>query len=108
MADRTVVEKIKQFVAAAIDAGYPVVGAVLFGSFARGDQRDWSDIDVIALMRDDVPESDLWRLGNELNLLAVKYDSRIELLTVHESRFAQDDNSQYIHLARQEGIHIAA
>jgi len=52
MADRTTAINIaKEFVAACSKNGLPVLSAWLFGSYAKGKQQEYSDIDV-ALVSD--------------------------------------------------------
>ena len=52
MADKTTAINIaKEFVEACSKNGLPVFSAWLFGSYAKGDQREYSDIDV-ALVSD--------------------------------------------------------
>lgn len=48
----TTVETVKRFVEEIKKQGVRLKLAILFGSYARGDQREWSDIDV-ALVADE-------------------------------------------------------
>ena len=76
--------------------------AVLFGSFARGQADEWSDIDVVvvaprfdaAYSREDVTL--LWRV-------AARTDSRIEPIPCGERQWVEDDTSAIIEIARREG-----
>jgi len=45
------IDYVKAFVAEVRAAGVPLKKAILFGSYARNEQHEWSDIDV-ALMAD--------------------------------------------------------
>lgn len=108
MADKTVVEIVRTFFNLLVTEKFPVTGIVLYGSYARGDQRPDSDIDVIVLVDDSVPREDLRALWTKLDLLAFDVDSRIETRPIHESRFQLDDGSPLIYEARKEGIPIAA
>jgi len=49
---RTAVETVKKFVEDVKKQGVRLKAVFLFGSYARGDQREWSDIDV-ALVADE-------------------------------------------------------
>ena len=44
-----------------------VVAIYLFGSHARGEANHLSDIDIALLLRPDLPEEAMWRLGLRLN-----------------------------------------
>lgn len=76
--------------------------AVLFGSYARGQADQWSDIDlvVVAPRFDDVYSRDdvtlLWRV-------AAKTDSRIEPIPCGERQWLEDNKSAIIEIARREG-----
>ncbi len=78
---------------------------VLYGSQARGEARQWSDIDLLVISpqyddrrtREDV--FFLWRL-------AARIDSRIEPIPVGERQFVEDDSSAIIEMARREGVRI--
>ena len=108
MVDPRVVKSIEALLAAAREQSFPVTGAVLHGSFARGEEHEWSDIDVIALLRDDISDDELGRLRVKLGAMAWDFDTRIELMALRESRFETDDYTPFIHFAREEGIRIAA
>ena len=67
MVDPTILETIRRYFAILADNGIPVVKGNLFGSFARGEQTEDSDIDllVISPLFDHAKESvmldTLWR-----------------------------------------------
>ena len=81
---------------------------VLYGSHARNEAREHSDIDVMVLLDDQVPQEDLHPLWNRLELLAHRVDSRIETWPVHSTRFETDEASPLIIVAREQGIPVAA
>ena len=49
MVDDSVRERIASFVTAAEELGIPVSRVILFGSVARGEADEWSDIDVVVV-----------------------------------------------------------
>jgi len=86
----------------------PVEGIVLYGSHARDEAHEHSDIDVMVLLDDTVPRDELRSLWTQLDVLACHIDTRIETWPVHATRFETDEVSPLILIARQEGIPIAA
>lgn len=75
---------------------------VVFGSYARGHNDAWSDIELVVvarrfdaeLSRDDVRL--LWRV-------AARTDSRIEPIPCGERQWVEDQSSAIIEIARREG-----
>lgn len=76
--------------------------AVVFGSYARGQVDEWSDIDlVVVAQRFDVGISRadislLWRV-------AARTDSRIEPIPCGVRQWAEDQSSAVLEIARREG-----
>ncbi|HPO16592.1 MAG TPA: nucleotidyltransferase domain-containing protein [Candidatus Hydrogenedentes bacterium] len=105
MVDKTIVRKIKQYLRGLPKAGIHPKSAVLFGSFARGDAHEYSDIDLIVV----APEFDrpfgihktkkLWRATLEA-------DIRIEPIPCGERQWETDNASPILEIARREGIAI--
>jgi len=80
---------------------------VLFGSFARGDASDLSDIDLVVI----APEFDgprevslVERLWDATGLA----DNRIEPIPCGEREWETDGGRPILEIARREGIIIAA
>jgi predicted nucleotidyltransferase len=75
---------------------------VVFGSFARAEADEWSDIDLIVVaprFDDVISRADvglLWRV-------AARTDSRIEPIPCGERQWAQDRSSAILEIARREG-----
>ncbi len=104
MVDQTVVCIIKKYLALLNEHQIPASYAVLYGSYARGDQRAESDIDVLIVS--DVFDKD-WPRWNQLLWEATIYaDYRIEPMPVTQDELERDDMSMNIEMARQEGIVI--
>ena len=94
----------RQYVANLNKAGIVIYKAWLFGSYARNQARDSSDIDILLVSDvfdtdDDVILSKPW---------SPKYrnDYRIEPVAVGKKRFQTEDNSMMQEIVRQEGIEI--
>ena len=98
---------VRDYLKAATRAGIPTHKAVLFGSQARGDARELSDIDLVVLSsalepphsRDVV--ATLWRL-------CIHTDSRIEPIACGEKEWETDDSRIILEIARREGVMIEA
>ena len=102
MADRAVLEAVRQYMSALDHEGSPVAFAVLYGSFARGEEHEWSDIDLMVVSplfdqekrREDIDH--LW-------LTTLKVDVRIEPVGVGLKQWQEDDGIPLIEIARREG-----
>ena len=108
MAPNQIIEAVRGYLRRAQEARIPVKGAVLFGSFARGDYDDNSDIDLLVLLDDATSPRELDMIWTRLGALTRGFDTRIEPIPVTEERFKGDDPSPILHAARTEGIPIAA
>jgi predicted nucleotidyltransferase len=86
-----VIELVKKYTDV-IRKKFNVNKVVLYGSYSRGDQKEWSDIDVAVFI--NKKEGDI--LTNEFNLYKLRrdIDSRIEPIILDEendeSGFAQE------------------
>ena len=103
MVDRSVLESINSYFFNLKKNNIPVSFGVLFGSYARGNADESSDIDlVIVSPRFDrqgskLPEIlTLWRI-------AARTDSRIEPVHCGENEWRKKKNRMIIEIARQEG-----
>ncbi len=76
--------------------------AVVFGSYARGQADEWSDIDLVVVaprFDGEISRADislLWRV-------AARTDSRIEPIPCGERQWVEDESSALIEIARREG-----
>ncbi|MBD3341573.1 MAG: hypothetical protein GF353_20885 [Candidatus Lokiarchaeota archaeon] len=98
-----VITSVKKYLKELLRIGIPVRQGVIFGSYARENTHEWSDIDLLvisdkydeAYSRDDI--NLLWRT-------AARTDSRIEPIPIGTNRWKTDDGSTIIEIARREGI----
>jgi predicted nucleotidyltransferase len=96
---------VRQYLRNLMAAGLNVKCAVLFGSFARGDERQTSDIDLVVIS----PEFDQKREAATVELLwkvTGSSDDRIEPIPCGEKEWETDGSRPIIELARREGIPI--
>jgi len=83
--------------------GVHATRGIIFGSFARGESTEWSDIDLIVVAREfDVPYGpslleNLWCATGET-------DNRIEPIPCGEREWETGDNRPIIEIARREGV----
>ncbi len=104
MFDKSVISIVKQYVAVLMDHSIPVAYAVLFGSFARGEQHADSDVDLLVVS--DAFDRDWHKWNRRLWELTAYSDAMIEPMPVTEDELASDDLSIRIEMARREGIVI--
>lgn len=83
---------------------YPFTALYLFGSYAKGNARKWSDIDIAVLssaMKKNWNKSEetLWKLGAEV-------DPRIEPVGFSPENFRKGDDPM-IHEIKTTGVKVA-
>lgn len=106
MVEESIIGVIKRYLAELPSEGIHARQGVLFGSFARGEAREWSDIDLVVI----APEFDarrdlefvkkLWRATSTTDL-------RIEPIPCGEKEWEEDDSRPILEIARKEGIVIS-
>ena len=84
--DKTDALNIAQRYALAVKANYSNTRIILFGSYARGNANEDSDIDIAVILKD---YNNLIDTQLELMRLRRKIDSRIEPHPFRESEFSQ-------------------
>ena len=105
MVDEAVRERIENFISAVRQRGIPISRIVLFGSHARGDAHEWSDIDIVVIS----PLFDGPDLRSAVDMLweaTVSTRGHIEPVACGERRWDDDDGSPILEIARREGVEI--
>jgi len=82
--DKAEAVNIAQRYAGAVKENYDIIRIILFGSYAKGNYNDDSDIDIAVIFKD---YSNLIDMQLELMRLRRKIDSRIEPHPFRESEF---------------------
>ena len=107
MVNQAVLDLVRRYLTALPDYGVHPARAILYGSHARAEAHEWSDIDLVVI----APEFDeslsldtvkrLWRATGEA-------DDRIEPIPCGVREWEMDDVRPILEIARREGIEIAA
>ncbi|MBI5194646.1 MAG: nucleotidyltransferase domain-containing protein [Nitrospirae bacterium] len=84
-----ILEKVKMFVAIVLDSGLHLERVILFGSYAKGMESKWSDIDVALVSRDFSGIGFYDR--KRVNPYLIKIDSRIEPHPFKPEDFKEDN-----------------
>jgi predicted nucleotidyltransferase len=102
----TVVNVVKRYMAALPRFGIHASRAVLYGSFARGEDNADSDIDLVVI----APEFDGRRDVSLVKALwrATVSDDRIEPIPCGEREWESGDGRPILEIARREGVVIEA
>jgi hypothetical protein len=104
MVQRQVIELLRDYVIRLNQAGLSINKAYLYGSYAHGQAKIDSDIDVLLI-------SDLFDTDDDTILSMpwspkLRPDLRIEPLAIGTKRFLNDDVTPIIQIVRNEGIEI--
>ena len=78
----------------------PVDKIVLFGSFAKGTNHKWSDIDIAVVVKNT--DFDFFDMYQKLGNISLKIDTRIETLIIDRTK----DYSGFLKTINNEGIVI--
>ncbi|ADT83148.1 nucleotidyltransferase domain-containing protein [Thermococcus barophilus] len=88
--------------------GDQLVKVILFGSVARGKERENSDIDVLIIVRDNS-----WKIQQDVSGIVLKYLIKygvyisVKVVTEEEFEIMRDMHSSFYHEVFREGIRIA-
>lgn len=101
--DKKIDKIIKQYIVTVANQTPGFLTAYLFGSYAKNNQRAESDID-IALIIDNLKDSDKFDIQVQLMLLASRFDSRIEPHPLSKQDLISDN--PFVHEIKKTGIEI--
>ena len=98
----SIIETLKKFLEKLKENGIPIEAAYLFGSYAKGRAKEWSDIDV-AVISSDISDD---RLEERIRLSKISshIDSRIEPVPFRPDTFVDED--PLVWEIKKEGIRI--
>lgn len=107
MVEKSVLEAVQSYLGSLKANGIDVAFGVIFGSSAKGNSGEMSDIDLLVVS----PRFDSVRKRSDVNLLwriAAVSDSRIEPVPCGKKQWFEDDSSAIIEIARREGELVTA
>ncbi len=84
---------------------HPVYSAYLFGSYARGDQKDYSDIDIAAVLGKPNQPRKYYEETFEIFHEAQEYNSILEVLCFREDEFEKNE-LDIVSQIKKEGVKI--
>ncbi len=105
MADKSVIDIISEYLAHLPGYGIHPSKAVLFGSYARGDADEWSDIDVLIIAPEFDTKYDM-ELVQQLWGATRTSDIRIEPIPCGQKEWEIEEGRPILDIARQEGVLI--
>lgn len=86
--------------------GDRLVKLILFGSQARNEATDESDIDIMVVVKGTIsPGDEILRMGGIKTALNLKYDELISVIPISETDYHQR-NTPLLETIRQEGIAV--
>ena len=94
----------RQYVTNLNNAGIEIYKAYLFGSYARNQAREDSDIDI--LLVSDAFDTDDDAVLSKPWSPKFRKDYRIEPIAIGKRRFQTDENSIILDVVRKEGVEI--
>lgn len=102
MVDKTIVKSVQKYLQYVNQQGIPVSYGVLFGSYAKNQAQQWSDIDVLVISprfdKDQTTED-----YEKLWMFAARTNKLIEPIPVGEKQYKEDTSSLILEIARKEG-----
>jgi hypothetical protein len=107
MVESTVMTAVQRYLAALPSWGIHARRAVLFGSFARGDASQYSDIDLIVIAPEFDGPRDMAIVEQPWQATAMA-DDRIEPIPCGEREWETDGARPVLEIARREGVVITA
>ncbi|MBF0098799.1 MAG: nucleotidyltransferase domain-containing protein [Magnetococcales bacterium] len=102
MVAQSLVETIQHYLQVVHQRGVPVDFAVLYGSVARGEMNDWSDIDLMVVS----PLFDPPRRHEDVDqiwIATLDADARIEPVAIGSRQWREDETAGLLSIARREG-----
>jgi predicted nucleotidyltransferase len=84
--------------------GDKLINLVLYGSQARGDATENSDIDIMVILKNPVsPGDEIFRMGEIKNQLNLKYDQLISIFPISQEDFFSKQTPLLDNI-RREGV----
>ena len=104
MVQQDAIKIVRQYIDNLNKAGFPISKAYLYGSYARNEATEDSDIDV--LLVSEIFDTDDDKILSEPWSPKYRTDHRIEPVAIGEKRFSTDKDSIILEIVRKEGVEI--
>lgn len=104
MLQQDAIKIVRQYVDNLNKAGFPIMKAYLYGSYARNEANEKSDIDV--LLVSEIFDTDDDKILAEPWSPKYRTDYRIEPVAIGKERFLKDNESIILDIVRKEGVEI--
>ncbi len=102
MVDQTIVKTVQKYLKYVKEQGIPASYGVLFGSYVKNEEHQWSDIDLLVVsprFDGDQTTDDYEKLW----MFAARTNKLIEPIPVGEKQYKEDRTSLILDVARREG-----
>ncbi len=106
MSQKEIIKKLQQYIQGLNNKGIPIERAFLYGSYARNEATDESDIDIMLVSK--LFDKNFDNIAGKIWTLSKEYHILIEPYMVGANKFQTDDYSPLLEIVRQEGIEITA
>lgn len=104
MSRTAIIETLQRYVQGLNNKGIPIEKAFLYGSYARNEATDESDIDVMLISK--LFDKNFDNIAGKIWTLSKEYHILIEPYMVGTKKFNTDEYSPLLEIVRQEGIEI--
>lgn len=104
MFQQDAIKIVRKYVDNLNKAGFPIMKAYLYGSYARNEANENSDIDV--LLVSDIFDTDDDKILAEPWSPKYRTDHRIEPVAIGKRLFLSDNESLILNIVKKEGIEI--
>ena len=104
MAKDDVIILLREYIILLKASGIPVTKAFLYGSYARNEATENSDIDIMVISEIFDQHND--KIRAKAWIVAEKTDVRIEPYMIGLHKFLSDDVSPLLQIVKREGIEI--
>jgi len=105
MVKKSIVKAVKRYLRVLPESGIHPTMAILYGSFARGEQRRYSDIDLVVVAPELEPPRTIEQV-KKLWFTRKFADLRIEPIPCGVKEWKSGDGRPILEIARQEGVII--
>jgi hypothetical protein len=96
---------VRRYLAALPAYGIHPSRGIVFGSTARGEMHEWSDIDLVVIAREFDASHDI-QLVKKLWLANREADDRVEPIPCGDQEWQTNQSRPILEIARREGVEV--